>query len=265
MQGLHFCANLKWLFTELPFEQRFAAAAQAGFEAVEFGLPYDYEADFLLQQLKENGLRQILINTPIGPADSVMRSGSACQPQSSEFFRNGMREALRYAAALDCPFIHLQAGILPPGVNEREALQQFISNIKWSLELAVEQGVCLLLEPINLRDIPGFFLHDFHLAANIIEQFNSPHLRLMFDIYHCQISHGDISHNLLRYLPLTGHIQVADAPYRSEPGSGELNWDFIFKLLRQQDYQGWIGCEYKPLTNTAESLSGGWSGLGSGK
>lgn len=258
MHGLRFCANLKWLFTELPFEQRFAAAAQAGFKAVEYALPYDYSPEFLQQRLRDNGLQQILINTPVGTGDSVMRAGSACQPESREFFRTGMIDALKYAAALDCRFIHLQAGVLPPGVTHRQALRQFIDNIKWALPLAAQQGTRLLLEPINLRDIPGFFLHDFHLAAMIVEQFASPNLRLMFDIYHCQVSHGDISHNLQQYLPLTGHIQVADAPYRSEPGSGELNWDFIFNLLRERDYQGWIGCEYKPLTTTEESLRGGW-------
>lgn len=255
MSGLRFCANLKWLFTELPFTERFAAAAEAGFTAVEYASPYAFSPAFLQDLLQDNGLKQILINTPTGAPDSPLRAGAACHPHFRHAFQGAMLQALEYAAALSCPFIHLQAGIEPEGVSPERALRQFEENIHWSVEKAEKQGVILLLEAINLRDIPGFFLHDYHLAAEIVRRINHPSLRLMLDLYHCQVLHGDISHNLSRLLPLTEHIQIADAPTRSEPGSGELHWPFIFRQLEQQGYRGWIGCEYRPLHHSSESFN----------
>ena len=254
VSGLRFCANLKWLFTERPFIGRFAAAAEAGFTAVEYASPYAFSPTLLQQQLQENGLQQILINTPTGAPDSPLRAGAACHPDFQSAFQAGMVQALDYAEALSCPFIHLQAGIQPEGVSPDRALRQFEKNILWSIEKAEKQGVTLLLEAINLRDIPGFFLHDYYLAADIVRTINHPSLRLMLDLYHCQVLHGDISHNIRRLLPLTDHIQLADAPTRSEPGSGELHWPFIFRQLEEQGYGGWIGCEYRPLHHSAESL-----------
>ncbi|WP_158781407.1 hydroxypyruvate isomerase family protein [Pantoea sp. BAV 3049] len=253
--GLRFCANLKWLFTELPFEQRFMAAAQAGFRAVEYALPYGWPVGFLQEKLRANGLQQILINTPVGAAHSPQRSGMACQPDSVAAFQHGMLQALEYAEALGCPYIHLQAGLQPDNVTAAAALMQFLENIHWAKELAEKQGVILLLEAINRHDIPGFFLSDYHFASDIVRQINSPSVRLMLDLYHCQVMHGDISRNIASLLPLAAHVQIADAPTRSEPGSGELNWHYVFSQLRRLGYDGWIGCEYRPLTSTAESLS----------
>lgn len=255
MSKLRFCANLKWLFTEQPFAERFAAAAEAGFMAVEYASPYAYSPAFLQQKLQENDLKQILINTPTGAPDSPLKAGAACHPGYQPAFRDAMHQALEYAEALSCPFIHLQAGIQPAGISPERALQQFEENIGWSVEKAEKQGVTLLLEAIDLRDIPGFFLHVYPLAAEIVRRINHPSLRLMLDLYHCQVMHGDISHNISRLLPLSDHIQIADAPTRSEPGSGELHWPFIFRQLEQQGYAGWIGCEYRPLRHTKESFS----------
>lgn len=256
MAGLRFCANLKWLFTELPFEQRFAAAAKAGFRAVEYAQPYGWPVGVLQKHLRENGLQQILINTPVGPPDSPLRSGAACHPDYVAEFQNGMLQALEYAAALSCPFVHLQAGLQPDNTTVAAALMQFTDNINWAREQAGKQGVVLLLEAINRHDIPHFFLSDYYLAADIVRQINSPSVRLMLDIYHCQMIHGDLSRNIAALLPLTAHVQIADPPTRSEPGSGELNWGFVFNQLQRLDYAGWIGCEYRPLSTTLESL--GW-------
>lgn len=255
MSRLRFCANLKWLFTELPFVERFAAAAEVGFTAVEYASPYAFTPAFLQRQLSENGLKQILINTPTGAPDSPLRAGAACHPDFRQDFQAAIIQALEYAEALSCPFIHLQAGVLPAGVSFGHALQQFEENINWSIQQGEKSRVIFLLEPINLRDIPGYFLHDYPLAAEIVRRINHPSLRLMLDLYHCQVLHGDISHNISRLLPLTEHIQIADAPARSEPGSGELHWPFIFRQLEQQGYQGWTGCEYRPSGQTVESFA----------
>lgn len=252
---LRFCANLKWLFNELPFEQRFAAAAQAGFTATEYASPYEYTPEDQQRWLAENGLQLLLINTPTGPAGSLSAAGQACHPQSVAAFRQDITRAISYATALSCPMIHVQAGILPPGVTPEQAADTLHENLSYAAELAEKAGITLVLEPINPNDIPGYFIQTQQQALDaILRVQNAAPPGLLFDIYHCQRSEGDITARLRRYMPYIRHIQVADAPGRNDPGLGEINWSFLFQELKNLNYQGWIGCEYRPQTPGATGL-----------
>lgn len=253
---LRFCANLKWLFTELPFERRFEAAAQSGFSAVEFASPYEFRAGLLADLLAENGLRQILINTPVGPPGSPTRSGAACLPGQVGAFQDGVRRALDYATALGSPLLHVMAGVRPAEVSVAAASAVYQSNIAWAVEQAAAAGVRVVLEAINQRDVPGYFLACQEQARDTASSVGSTDVGLLFDVYHCQVSQGDVTTRLKDLMPWVAHIQVADPPTRSEPGTGELGWRFLFEQLRLLGYRGWIGCEYRPLTTTLSGL--GW-------
>jgi hydroxypyruvate isomerase len=255
-RGLRLDANLHWLFTELPFEERFDAAARAGFRAVEYPAPYAYSATDLRRRLDDAGLEQVLINSPTGAPGSPTSYGSACIPELVKDFRNGVDLALEYAVALGSQILHVVGGIRPDHVDRDHAFAQYVANIAWAAERASSSGVRLVLETINQRDAPGFILASQEQAAGVVQAVGRDNVGLLFDLYHCQISQGDVTTRLQTLLPFVSHVQVADPPSRTEPGTGELGWDFVFDHLRSVDYAGWIGCEYRPAHGTVEGL--GW-------
>jgi hydroxypyruvate isomerase len=250
-----FCANLKWLFTELPLLERFDAAARAGFEAVEYPTPYEQPAPVLRARLKDCGLQQILINTPAGDAAKGEQSGIACLPGRQAAFRDDWRRALHYADALECNLVHLQAGILPQDIPRELAHAVYVGNVFWAVEQAAAAGKRVVLEPINQRDIPRFFLRTQEEGAAIIEAVGRDRIGLQFDLYHCQVEQGDLTRRMEALMPVIDHMQIADNPGRHEPGTGEIAWDYVFRRIDELGYQGWVGCEYKPRGGTAEGLS----------
>ncbi|EXU64117.1 MULTISPECIES: hydroxypyruvate isomerase family protein [Streptomyces] len=252
--GLRFSANLGWLFGEVPFEERFDAAAEAGFCAVEYASPYGRSPVELRRRLKDAGLRQVLINSPVGPPGTPTAAGTACMPDRVGEFRDGVIRALGYAVELECPLVHLRAGVRPAGVPRDTAFSRYVANVAWAGQLASSAGVRLVIEAVNARDIPGYFLQTQEQAAGVVAAVGSAQVGMLFDIYHCQMSQGDLSTRLEEHLPTIAHIQVADVPGRAEPGTGEIAWDFVFDRLRARGYPGWIGCEYRPANATADGL-----------
>ena len=240
-----FAANLSMLYPELDFLDRFEAAAKDGFQAVEYLFPYPYERRELAARLSAHGLQQVLFNGPPGDWEGGER-GLACLPGREAEFREGVLKALDYAQALDCPRVHVMAGLVPPGV-EREAVQPtYIDNLRWAAAEAAKAGRDLLIEPINTRDIPRFFLNRQDHAHEIVERVGAPNLKVQMDLYHCQIVEGDVAMKMRRYMPGVGHIQVAGVPERHEPDVGELNAAYLFDVVDASGWDGWIGCEYRP-------------------
>jgi hydroxypyruvate isomerase len=250
-----FAANISMMFTELPFLDRFAAARAAGFAAVEFLFPYEFPAAEIARRLQDNGLSQVLFNAPPGDWAAGER-GCAALPGRGQEFRDGIRKALDYATALACPRLHVMAGLTPPGVPRDTLLATYAVNLAWAAEECAKAGVKPVIEPINHRDIPGFFLNTTDQAAAIIRAIGPERLGMQFDLYHCQITEGDIVTRVERHLPLIAHMQVADNPGRHEPGTGEVNWPFVFDRIDALGYRGWIGCEYRPAGGTEAGL--GW-------
>ena len=250
-----FAANISMMFTELAFLDRFEAAAKAGFEAVEFLFPYDFPAADIASRLKGAGLQQVLFNAPPGDWAKGER-GQAALPGRQAEFREGFQRALDYAAALSCPRIHVMSGLAPVGVAHDTMTGVLATNLAWAAELATPAGVKLVIEPINHRDIPGFFLNTTDQAAAIIAAVGPEVIGLQFDLYHCQITEGDLVKTVERHLPLIAHMQVADNPGRHEPGTGEVNWPFVFAKIDAMGFRGWIGCEYRPAGDTLAGL--GW-------
>ncbi|QIB33324.1 hydroxypyruvate isomerase [Ancylobacter pratisalsi] len=250
-----FAANLTMLFNEVPFLDRFEKAAEAGFAGVEYLFPYDFAVEDLVAKLKANGLKQVLHNLPAGNWGAGER-GIAILPDRVDEFRAGIDKAISYATALECPQVNILAGIAPAGV-EREVLHKtFVENLKVAAPKIKEAGLKLLIEPINTRDIPGFFLNYTKQAKAIIEEVGSDNLFIQYDIYHMQIMEGDLARTIEANLPLISHIQLADNPGRNEPGTGEINYEFMFRYLDSIGYAGWVGCEYKPKGDTVAGL--GW-------
>ena len=250
------CANLKWLFTEHAFLKRFELAARAGFQAVEYASPYEHSPSEILGQLRDHNLSQVLFNTPAGDPARGGGSGLACVPGRVDEFRDGVKLALDYAAALDCKLVHMMAGIQPSDVTYDTALALYSANLAWAAEHAASAGVRLVLEPINQHDVPGFFLRTQEQAASVIKAIGQERVGLQFDIYHCQVAQGDVTRRMATLMPVIAHMQIADVPGRNEPGTGELAWDFIFRRIDELGYRGWVGCEYRPLEDTAKGL--GW-------
>lgn len=247
-------ANLSMMFNEVPMLDRFAAAAKAGFSAVEFLFPYDFPAAELKQRLDDNGLQQVLFNMPPGDWAAGER-GTASLPGRQSEFRDGVKKALDYAGGLDCPLMHCMAGTPPAGTAFGTAAAMFASNVAWAAELASAQGVRLCLEPINHRDMPGFHLNTMAQAAAVIAAIGAEKVGLQFDIYHCQTTEGDITKRMELHMPIIAHMQLADVPLRHEPGTGEIGWDFVFRRIDELGYQGWIGCEYRPAGDTVAGLA----------
>jgi hydroxypyruvate isomerase len=250
-----FAANLTMLFNEVPFLDRFERAAQAGFTAVEFLFPYPYAAAEIKQRLDSNGLQLVLHNLPAGDWD-VGERGIACHPDRVAEFRAGVAKAIGYAKALGVGQLNCLAGKAPAGVAESALRQTFVDNLRYAAGELRAAGLRLLIEPINTFDIPGFYLNHTAQAVALLDEVGADNAFVQYDIYHAQRMEGELAATVQKYLARIGHIQLADNPGRNEPGTGEINWPFLFAHLDRIGYRGWIGCEYKPATTTEAGL--GW-------
>jgi len=250
-----FAANLTMLFNELPFLDRFEAAAQAGFKAVEFLFPYAFAAQDIRQRLDANGLQLVLHNLPAGDWDAGDR-GMACNPQRVDEFRAGVATAIEYAKALGVHQLNCLAGKAPAGVGEAELRDTFVANVAYAAAELKKANLRLLIEPINFYDIPGFYLNRTEQAIAILDAVGADNAFVQYDIYHAQRMEGELANTLTKHLGRIGHIQLADNPGRNEPGTGEINYAYLFAHLDRIGYTGWIGCEYKPATTTSAGL--GW-------
>lgn len=250
-----FAANLTMLFNELPFLDRFAAAADAGFSGVEYLFPYDFDKNELAARLGRFGLTQVLHNMPAGNWAAGER-GMAILPDRVAEFRESVPRAIDYAGTLGCRRVNCLAGLTPKDVDPERLRETFIANLDYAASEFKKAGIKLLIEAINTRDIPGFYLNTTKQAVALIEATGSDNLFFQYDIYHMQIMEGDLARTIEANLPRIAHMQLADNPGRHEPGTGEINYPFLFRKLDEIGYAGWIGCEYKPKTTTAEGL--GW-------
>ena len=250
-----FAANQSLLFNELPFLDRFAAARAAGFDAVEFLFPYAFEAEQIAARLRRYGLELVLHNLPAGDWAAGER-GLACDPRRSAEFQDGVGLALDYALELGVGRLHCLAGRLPPNLTHERAHAAYVANLRHAAARCLEHGITLLIEPINDRDMPGYFLTGTRQAAAVIAEVGAPNLALQYDIYHMQRMEGELADTLRRYQPLIRHIQLADVPGRHQPGTGEINFPFLFRLLDELGYEEWIGCEYLPQGDTRDAF--GW-------
>jgi len=270
-----FAANLSMMYPDLPFLERFDAAAQDGFKAVEFLFPYAFPAAELAARLKANGLQQVLFNTPPGGLDTASfdaawtqgHRGSASVPGREAEFRAGFEAALTYAAALNCPRVHAMVGLRAPGTDPALHDKTLVANLKWAAALAAKDGRDVLIEPINPRSVPGFHLNRQDEGHRIVQAVDAANVKLQMDLFHCQIVHGDLTTLIRQYLPTgrVGHFQIADVPDRHEPGTGEVNWPHIFNTIDQVSaecgWEGWIGCEYNPADATPGGTSRGLAWL----
>ena len=250
-----FDANLSMLFTEVPFLDRFKAAAEAGFRGVEYLFPYAFEKDDIAERLDKHGLQQVLFNLPAGNWEAGER-GIACDPDRVAEFQDGVGKAIDYAKALGCTQVNCLAGIAPPNLEPRDALKTLAENLKFAASKLDGAGITLLVEPVNTYDIPGFFLSRSSQAIALLDLVGSPNVKLQYDIYHMQRMEGELANTIERLLPRIAHLQLADNPGRNEPGTGEINYPFLLSFIDRLGYEGWIGCEYKPRNGTKEGL--GW-------
>ncbi|MDE1167101.1 MAG: hydroxypyruvate isomerase family protein [Pseudomonas sp.] len=248
-----FAANLSMLYPQHDFLDRFAAAKADGFDAVEYLFPYDYSAAELKQRLGDNGLVQALFNAPPGDWSKNER-GIASLPGRQAEFRAGVERALEYAAVLGNDRIHVMAGLLPSEADRPRHHAAYLENLAVAASLAAKAGITVLIEPINTRDIPGFFLNRQDQGQAICKEVGAPNLKVQFDCYHCQIVEGDVAVKLRRDFAGIGHIQIAGVPDRHEPSLGEVNYPYLFEVIDALGYEGWIGCEYRPKGDTSEGL-----------
>lgn len=246
-----FAANLTMMFTEWGFLDRFQAAADAGFEAVEYLFPYDFSADAIAERLRQNNLTQALFNLPPGDWDAGDR-GLATAANRTKEFHASIAKALDYASVIGVKRLHMMAGVADS--TNLEALNTYKASTCFAAEKCAENGLNLLIEPINNRSVPGYFLNDFDMAWHLIQELKLPNLKLQFDIFHRQIIHGDVTIGLQKMLPLVDHIQIASIPLRNEPDGEELNYPFVFHELDRLGYQGFVGCEYNPRGKTLDGL-----------
>jgi hydroxypyruvate isomerase len=249
-------ANLSMMFNEVGFIDRFGAAARAGFRGVEFLFPYDYPAAQIREQLERHKLEMVLFNMPPGDFAAGDR-GLACDPAKISEFQTGVGKALEYATALGCKQLHVMAGLKPRGVNEQAMGETYIANLQFAGKELAKHGIRMLIEAINTRDIPGFYLNYSRQAFDIMHYAAVPNLFFQYDIYHMQIMEGDLAPTIEKNLSRIGHMQLADTPGRHEPGSGEINYAFLLRHLDKIGYRGWIGCEYRPAGKTEDGL--GWA------
>jgi 2-dehydrotetronate isomerase len=255
-----FAANLTMMYNEHPFLDRFAAAARDGFRAVEFLFPYEHPAETLAALLRENGLRQVLFNAPPGDWQAGER-GIAALPGREAEFRAGFERALAYAQALACPQIHCMAGVVPAGADRARMRATYLANLKWAVEKAAAEEVDVFIEPIAERNVPGYFLEFQAEAHALAEEIGAPNLKILMDLFHCQVQEGDPAMKVRKYLgdgkaTRVGHFQIAGVPERHEPDTGEVRYEYLFDLMDELGYAGWVGCEYKPRAGTTEGL--GW-------
>lgn len=249
-----FAANLTMLFNETPFMERFSRARMSGFSAVEFLFPYTFAAEEIKALLDNNELTLILHNLPAGDWDAGER-GIACHPNRVDEFHAGVAKAIEYAQILGVSQLNCLAGKVPLGVDTLIIRNTFVSNLKYAAAELKKVGIKLLIEPINTYDIPGFYLFNTQQAIDILDEVGADNAFLQYDIYHAQRMEGELANTIKKFISRIAHIQLADNPGRNEPGTGEINYDYLFKLLDQLAYPGWIGCEYKPLTNTEAGLT----------
>jgi hydroxypyruvate isomerase len=250
-----FAANLSMLYGQHPFLDRFGAAARDGFRGVEYLFPYEFAAAELAARLSAHGLEQVLFNAPPGDWAAGER-GLTCLPEREEEFRRGVERALEYARTLRCPRVHLMAGLAPPGADRTRLRATYLANLAWAA--AQSRETMFLIEPINTRDIPRFFLNRQDHAHEIVAEVGAPNLKVQMDLYHCQIVEGDLAKKIEHFLPTgrVGHFQIAGVPERHEPDVGELNYPYLFALIDRLGWDGWIGCEYRPRGDTSAGL--GW-------
>ena len=246
-------ANLTMLFNEVDFLDRFEAAAKAGFPGVEYAYPYSYDKERLVEELERNNLRQVLHNLPPGDWGAGER-GIACLPDRVGEFQDGVGIAIEYANALGCKQVNCLAGIAPEGVDPDTLYRTLVSNLTFAASKLEEAGILLLVEAANTRDMPGFFVNHTTEVRSIIEEVGSQNLKLQYDVYHMQIMQGDLIPTIKADLDIIRHIQIADNPGRHEPGTGEIRYPFILQSLDVMGYDGWVGCEYVPLTTTEAGL-----------
>jgi hydroxypyruvate isomerase len=250
-----FAANLTMLYNEVPFLDRFALAAKAGFKAVEFLFPYAHDAKQLRRRLDDSGLQLVLHNLPPGDWDAGER-GTGCLPDRTEEFRAGVAKGIEYAKVLGAPQLNCLAGKAPAGADPAALRSTFVANLKYAAAEFERAGLRLLIEPINHFDIPGFYLNTTAQAIGILDEVGADNAFVQYDIYHAQRMEGELAATMQKHLARIGHMQLADNPGRNEPGSGEINYPFLFAHLDRIGYAGWIGCEYKPATTTEAGL--GW-------
>lgn len=251
-----FAANLTMLYHDVDFLDRFEAAAASGFKGVEYLFPYDFTAAEITERLQRFGLTQVLHNLPAGDWGGGDR-GIACDPNRIGEFHDGVGRAIEYATALGCEQLNCLAGIAPPRANASQTRDTLLANLQFAASALKQSGIRLLAEPVNTRDIPGFFLNTTSQAIELFDEIGSDNLYLQYDIYHMQIMEGDLARTIETNLPRIAHIQLADNPGRHEPGSGEINYPFLFEHIDKLGYSGWIGCEYVPAKFTADGL--GWA------
>jgi len=247
-------ANLTMMFNEVAFLERFEAAAKAGFKAVEYLFPYAHPKAEIAERLEAHGLAQALFNLPPGDWEAGER-GTAILPNRINEFRDGLARAIEYAKALGCPRIHVMAGVAPSGVHPARLRETYVENLKFAAAEAAKENLTVLIEPINTRDMPGYYLCTSTQALAVIGAVKASNLRLQYDIYHAQIMEGDLAHTLENNLSVIGHIQIADTPGRHEPGSGEINYQFLLGFMDKVGYEGWVGCEYRPAAGTSAGLA----------
>lgn len=247
-----FAANLSMMFNEVPFLDRFAAAAECGFAAVEYLFPYDHSAGVVAERLQAAGLAQALFNMPPGDWAAGER-GLAALPGREGEFADALETAVTYAKVIGTPLLHMMAGLAP--ATDPAAIATYRSNLRRAVDYTGEAGIGLVIEPINGRDMPGYFLNDFNRAGDFIAEMDASHLKLQFDVYHRQILHGDVIMALRQMAPVIGHIQIASVPERHEPLSGELDDRRIFAEIDAIGYQGYVGCEYRPAAGTRKGLA----------
>lgn len=250
-----FAANLSMMFTEAPFLDRFQAASEAGFKAAEFLFPYEYSPETVENVSKAAGVEIILFNMPAGNWSAGER-GITCLPGREEEFRKGVDTALTYAMKLGTPRLHAMAGIAPSGSDPAACRKTLIENLKYAAEKLAEHEITLLLEAINTRDMPGFFVSTQRDSFSICEAVGAPNLKMQMDLYHMQVMEGDLATKLKHYAAQCGHVQIAGCPERNEPDTGEVRYEYLFRLLDSLGYAGWVGCEYRPAGKTNEGL--GW-------
>jgi 2-dehydrotetronate isomerase len=254
-----FAANLTMMYQEHGFLDRFAAAATDGFKFVEYLFPYEHPAATLAAKLNENGLRQVLFNAPPGDWKAGER-GITALPGREQEFHDGFLRALEYAHALACPRIHAMAGLAPSAADRAQFHAVYTSNLAWAAEKARAANVDVLIEPIAKRTIPGFFVNRQDEAHAIVEQVGAPNLKVLMDLFHCQVEEGDLAFKIRKYLAdpkqtRVGHIQIAGAPERHEPSTGEVSYSYLFNLIDELKYEGYIGCEYIPAAGTSDGLA----------
>ena len=246
-------ANVSTLFTELAFLDRFAAAGRAGFRAVEYQYPYTEKAEDVAAASRAAGVEVVLHNMPRGDAE-LQEHGTACLPGREARFREDLETAIRYAKAAGCRRLHCMAGVVPPGADRARFHSTYVANLRFAADRLRDEGMQVLIEPLSSRTVANCFLSGSAQAARVVEEVGSDNVRIQFDLFHMQLMEGNLSETIERLLPKIGHMQIADPPGRHEPGTGELNFDFLLRRIDRLGYSGWIGCEYNPSVPTLESL-----------